>query len=143
MNKITNKEMFTIISAIIASTGIPEDVSTSVTPDEIQDWIQRKIESLGRRSETLSKKEREKVEADLVTMHIIEEVLAENPNGLAVSEIIKSNEDLSGLSSQKVSALMKKLIAKEVVTKEKVKDRMIYKINNGADNANSETDVQD
>lgn len=143
MNKITNKEMFTIISAIIASAGIPEDVETSVTPDEIQDWIHNKIDSLDKRAETLSKKEREKLEADLAIMNIVEEVLTENPNGLTVTEIIKSNEDLSGLNPQKVTALLKKFIEKETVTKEKIKGRMIYKINDGTDNANPETNVQD
>ena len=142
-NKMTNKEMFTVLASIVSAAGIPEGVETSATPDEILTWIDGRIEMLDKKSTTLSKKEKEKIEQNNATMDAIVAVLTDNKDGLAVTNIIKASPALADFSSQKITALLKKLVEAGTVTKEKVKGQTLYKINDGTTDANTETNVQD
>ena len=76
-------------------------------------------------------------------MDTIVAVLTDNKDGLAVTNIIKASPALADFSSQKITALLKKLVEAGTVTKEKVKGQTLYKINGGATDADTEADVQD
>ena len=141
--KITNKEMFTILASIVSAAGVPAEVETSMTPDEIIGWINGRIEQLEKKSTTISKKKKEEIEANNSIMDEIVSVLEANVDGLSVTDIIKSSPTLADLSSQKVTALLKKMTEAETVVKAKVKGKSIYKINDGTTDVDATNDVQD
>lgn len=137
-NKVTNKEMFVVIKSIIEAVGIPETVETSVTPDELTEWVDIKIEQLSKKATTMTKAQKEKAERDKEVMDVIMDTLESNPDGLRGADIIKANSEFFAeheISSQKLTALMKKLAEAGQIVKDKDKRSVIYKV---ADAAESE-----
>lgn len=132
-NKVTNKEMFTILADIVKAVGIPEAVSTSVTPDEINDWIELKIEQLSKRATTMTKAQKEKAEQNNTITDKILNVLEANPDGVKVTGIIKADPYFveNEISTQRVTALLKKLVESGEVVRNKVKNETFYKLNEG------------
>ena len=125
-NKITNKEMFMVLSSIVTAGGIPESVDTSLTPDEIIDWIEGRIAQLDKKSTTITKKQTDKIETDARLMNAAIETIAGAEEGITVSDIIKTCDELNGFSTQKVSALLKKAVENGEVFKVKKGKKMLY-----------------
>ncbi len=100
---MTKMEMFNLIA------------TTNADNEEIVEFCKHEIEILSKRkgskSPTKAQKENEGV------MDKIAEALATFEDGATVTEIIKSSEDLSDFSNQKVSALLRKMIDAEKVKK--------------------------
>ena len=126
--KMTNKEMFTVIASIVSTVGIPDGIETSATPEEILNWIEVKLDQLNKKATTLSKKQKEKIEADNGIIDTVMAILQDAEEPMTVSDIIKSSDVLSDLSSQKVTALLKRAVDAGTVKKEKVKNKSMYSI---------------
>lgn len=71
-------------------------------------FLEHELELLDKKSE--NKKATKNQEENVGFMATILEVLGNSEKGLTVTEIMKSDETLSELSNQRVSALMKKLV---------------------------------
>lgn len=127
-NKVTNKEMFAVISSIVSAVGIPEGVETSVTPDEILEWIDNKVEQLNRKATTMTKAQKAKAETDNKIADAILTVLDEATDGMTATMIAKDEAlaEFPELSPQKITAVLKKLLAAEKVSKAKIKNKVNY-----------------
>lgn len=100
---MTKKEMFAHIATLNASDA------------EVVDFCNKEIERLEKRSSsktpTKTQKENEGV------MDSIAEALTAFSEGVTVTDLIASSEALTGLTNQKVSALLRKMIEAGRVTK--------------------------
>lgn len=120
--KITKKEMFAQVIAM--ANGEP----VTVTPDEIVAFAIHEIELLEKKANSKSKKETAKDIEDSRLMSTIVDYLTETGKTLTVSELMTEVADLDGLSNQKVSALMKKLVDAGRVTKDTDKRKSVFSV---------------
>jgi predicted transcriptional regulator len=128
-NKNTNKAYLEALVEILnATTELPEAIKENMSTEEILNWLHTKIEQLDKKATTITAAQKAKIEADNVFLDAIVEVLNESPDGLNVTSIITSHTELSKLSNQKVTALLRKLVKEGTVISEKSKNKTIYKI---------------
>lgn len=85
--------------------------------DEVSARLAELKESLAKRAGSASKAKAKKSEADEPLKAAIADVLGESESKMTVSDIIKASETLDGLSNQKVSALLRKMIEEGKVEK--------------------------
>ena len=97
--KVTKKEMFAKLYAIVEESNAPDKV-------EVLGFIDHEVELIEKRSSKVTLNATQK--ANLEVKEVIKEVLADKPNS-TVSELIK-DERLSMYSNQKISALVKQLV---------------------------------
>ena len=109
--KITKKEMFAQVIAMA------EGKEVTVTADELVAFATHEIELLEKKANSKSKADTEKAVADSKLMSAIVDYLTETGKTLTVSELMTQVAELDGLSNQKVSALMKKLVDADKVVK--------------------------
>ena len=103
-NKKTQKDFFNEIIEVVKANG----------RDDLVEFCEGRISVLDKKSANRSKKVNEENEA------IKADVLATLENfevGATVSEIMKANATLSRLSNQKVSAMLRQLVADNKVVK--------------------------
>lgn len=132
--KITNKEMYAIVHAIVEAVGIPEGVESSATPEEILTWIEYKTEQLDRKATTVSKAQKAKNEANekarTEILNILkgaaEEDETEDFKGLPANVILSKSEVFDGLTPQKITYLLRKMVDDGLVVKTKVDKKMHY-----------------
>lgn len=109
--KITKKEMFAQVIAMAQGKEV------TVTADELVAFATHEIELLEKKANSKSKADTEKAVADSKLMSAIVDHLTETGKTLTVSELMAQVAELDGLSNQKVSALMKKLVDADKVVK--------------------------
>jgi hypothetical protein len=109
--KITKKEMFAQVIAMAQGKEV------TVTADELVAFATHEIELLEKKANSKSKADTEKAVADSKLMSAIVDYLTETGKTLTVSELMTQVAELDGLSNQKVSALMKKLVDADKVVK--------------------------
>ena len=121
--KMTNKEMFIGLLAIVAGADIPEADVQMYT-----DFINSRIEQLDKKANTVTKAEKAKAELnDKIAADIIAGLTAlDKP--VKVSELIKNVETLSGYSTQKLTPIMTKLVTDGKITKSVVKRETFYSL---------------
>ena len=114
--KTTQKEMFNAI--IKALNG--EDAG--FTTDELVEFVEGRIAVLDKKSASRKTKVNEGDEA--LKAEIME--ILSSGDRMTVSAIMSKSDAFAGLSNQKVSALLRKLIADGVVDKEKDKKSTVF-----------------
>ena len=114
--KVTQKDYF---NGLIAYVNGEE---TSFTAEEFTEFLKGRIEVLERKSANRKTKVNE---ADEVLKGAVTEVLG-NGEKMTVTAIMRADERLGQVSNQKVSAILRKLIADGVVTKEKDKKTSLF-----------------
>ena len=92
---MTKREMFARIAEINASDA------------EIVDFCNHEIQLLDSRKTPKTPSKKDVENAGLI--EIIRNALGIFPDGVTVSELMKTSDDLNGLSNQKVSALLRKM----------------------------------
>lgn len=120
--KITKKEMFAQVIAMAQGEEV------SVSADEIVAFAEHEIELLNKKAGSKSKKETANDAENARLMEVITGVLLNAEKPLTVSEIMAESEELSELSNQKVSALMKKLVDGGRVQKSTDKRKSVFSI---------------
>lgn len=121
--KMTNKEMFICLLAIVAGADIPETDVQMYT-----DFINSRIEQLDKKASTVTKAEKAKAELnDKIAADIIAG-LTELDKPVKVSELIKSVDTLSTYSTQKLTPIMTRLVTDGKITKSVVKRETFYSI---------------
>ena len=93
---MTKREMFARIAEINASDA------------EIVDFCNHEIKLLDSRKTPKTPSKKDVENAGLI--EIIRNALWIFPDGVTVSELMKTSDDLNGLSNQKVSALLRKMV---------------------------------
>lgn len=127
-NKMTNKEMFNVLIAVISAVGIPEGVVTSATPDELIAFLNGKVEQLDKKANTVTKADKAKAELNAAIANDILTGLATLDKPVKISDLIKGYEPLSGYSTQKLTPIMTKLVTDGKVIKSVVKRETIYSL---------------
>ena len=108
-NKVTNKEYFGVLSAIVSTVGIPAEVETSLTPEEILEWIDTRVEQLSKRATTPSKAEKAKQEQNAKYGDAAVAFMEANAGtAYTASELIREIPELDAISTQKLSPILKK-----------------------------------
>ena len=120
--KITKKEMFAQVIAMAQGKEI------TVTADELVAFATHEIELLEKKANSKSKADTEKAVADSKLMSAIVDHLTETGKALTVSELMTEVVELDGLSNQKVSALMKKLVDADKVVKATDKRKSVFSV---------------
>ena len=120
--KITKKEMFVQVIAMAQGKEV------TVTVDELVAFATHEIELLEKKANSKSKADTEKAVADSKLMSAIVDHLTETGKALTVSELMTEVAELDGLSNQKVSALMKKLVDADKVVKATDKRKSVFSV---------------
>ena len=127
-NKMTNKEMFNALIAVISVTGIPAGVEISATADELITFLNGKIEQLDKKANTVTKADKAKAELNAAIANDILTGLATLDKPVKISDLIKGYEPLNGYSTQKLTPIMTKLVTDGKVIKSVVKRETIYSL---------------
>lgn len=93
---MTKKEMFNLIATVNADN------------EEIVEFCNKEIELLEKRKGSKTPTKTQKANEGI--MDSIEQTLSTLEGGVTVTELIASSEALAGLTNQKVSALLRKMI---------------------------------
>ena len=116
--KFSQKDYFKAIKATL--TGEESEYNFSI--EEMAEFIDGRLAQLNKKSSTRKTKTPEENEG---IQDALREVLA-NGERLTVSEMQKRNEVLAGFSNQKVTAMLKTLIANGEVAKDKDKKSTVF-----------------
>lgn len=116
---MTNKMTYAVAIDNAINGNLTEEVIERLTA--LKEQLAKRSTS-GRKTPTKTQKENE-----VLVEHIFE-ALAECEEGVTVTELIAGNESLAGMSCQKASALLKKLVDAERVTKEKAGKKILYHV---------------
>lgn len=92
---MTKREMFNLIASVNADNA------------EIVDFCNHEIKLLNSRKSPKTPSKKDVENAGLI--EVIRNALAIFPDGVTVSELMKTSDDLNVLSNQKVSALLRKM----------------------------------
>lgn len=103
-NKMTKKDFFKLLAGIVEKT---EDFDKKT---ETLDFINHEIELLNKKSSAPGKKKTAHIKENEELMELIEIALELFGKPVTVTTMIKENAEMSKLSSQKLSALLKKMI---------------------------------
>lgn len=106
-NKITKAQMFGMIKAVAGVASNPDMVA----------FIDHEIELLSKRN-SKAKKPTKKQTENIGIMDMIFDVLSASDIALSIADIRNTNSELEALSSQKVSALLKKMVDDGRIVKE-------------------------
>jgi HSP90 family molecular chaperone len=113
-NKITKVQMFEMIKAEVADNK------------DMVEFINHEIELLNKKS--ANKKPTKIQEQNEVLKDKIVEVLGNYSNGVTASEVLASDSVFTGLSNQKISALLKALVEEGKVAKTVDKKKSIFSL---------------
>jgi hypothetical protein len=111
---MTKRENYTALRAIVADNA------------ELVAFIDHELELLAKKS--ASKKPSKKNEENEVLKNKIVEVLGTFENGATVSEILATGGDFTGMSNQKISALVRQLVLDGTVVKTIDKKKSIFSV---------------
>lgn len=116
---MTNKMTYAVAIDNAINGNITEEVVERLTA--LKEQLAKRATS-GRKTPTKTQKENE------ILVERIYEALAECEDGVTVTELIAGSDALAGMSCQKASALLKKLVDAERVTKEKAGKKILYHV---------------
>lgn len=114
--KVTKKDRFNQLLAI-------EEVKGN---QDLVDFINHEIELLTRKNSSEKKPTAAQLENEK-TAEVVLATLVENGNGMTVTEIIKSNKDLSEFTNQKITAILRSLISADKVERIEDKRKTLFK----------------
>ena len=116
---MTNKMTYAVAIDNAINGNITEEVVERLTA--LKEQLAKRSTS-GHKTPTKTQKENE------VLVERIYDALAEYEEGATVTELITGSDALAGKTCQKVSALLKKLVEAERVTKEKAGKKILYRV---------------
>lgn len=113
MKKLTNKEMFQTVIAIVRACEIEKEEQSTLV-----EFLEKQIDAINKKADnkkpTKTQEENEKIKVELVNALVLDE------NGLTISDLQTLGFDYS---NQKLSALLNQLYKDGLVEKEVGKDR--------------------
>lgn len=124
--KITKAQMFTFIKSIMDTLEVEQFGDGSITDEMVDDFLTHELDLLAKKS--ASKKPTKKNEENEVLKTKIVEVLGTFENGATVSEILATGGDFTGMSNQKISALVRQLVLDGTVVKTTDKKKSIFSV---------------
>ena len=125
---MTKKENFAVIRDIVSNLGLDEFVTndgyTTVHTDELLSFIDHEVELLSRKRSASSKPTKRQVENEALKGRIAEVL---NDKGITVTDILRELDE-DGLTNQRVSALLRQMVASGTAHKEVVKGKAMFTI---------------
>lgn len=122
--KMTKKDFFKLLAGIVEKTEITENFDKDKKVETL-DFIRHEIELLNKKSSKPGKKKSAHIKENEELMELIEIALELFGKPVTVTTMIKENSEMNKLSSQKLSALLKKMIEAGKVVRT-VKKRVPY-----------------
>lgn len=117
-SKMTKKDWFATIRAIVEGSGNERE-------DEILAFIDHEVELLNKKSSKSGQTKTQKENVGI--MDTIKEVLVDMGKPVTITEM-QADERLAGFSNQKLSALVKQLVAKNEVVRTEDKKKAFFSI---------------
>ena len=114
--KITKRDRFNQLLAIAEVKENPALV----------EFIKHELELLEKKNSSDKKPTATQIENEGIKEVILDTLSADK--GLTITEMQKSNAELADLSNQKISALIRQLIADNLVVKEEIKRKAYFKL---------------
>lgn len=114
-NKLTIKEQFVMVNEVLKEAG----------RDDLVEFINGRIELQEKKH--ASKKQTDTQKANESLKATIVETL-EGAEPMTVTDLMKSNDELSGYSNQKISAMLRQLVNDEMVVKTVEKGKSLFSI---------------
>ena len=108
-NKMTKKDFFTLLVGIVEKTETTEDFDKDKKVETLE-FIKHELELLNKKSSKPGKKKSAHIKENEELMELIEIALELFNKPVTVTTMIKENSEMNKLSSQKLSALLKKMI---------------------------------
>ena len=118
MEKMTQKDFYKEIKAMLKGE------KANITVDEALEFIDGRVALLNKKS--ASKKPSKEQEANEALKEVVLNVLT--AEGATVTDIMAKDEALKGLSNQKVSALLRMLVADGKVTKDVDGKKSVFRL---------------
>ena len=119
---MTNKEKFETIRTIIENSANLTDGEKI----EFVDFINSRIEMIDKKGKTISKTELKKIEETENLKTLVYNALVEIDKPIKVSDLIKTVKPLNDMTTQKVTAILSKLIVDNKVEKIVCKRETLY-----------------
>jgi hypothetical protein len=119
-SKMTKRDYFALINEVVASADVAVEVKDSIkafTAHEVELLDNKRAKS----GQTKTQKE------NIAVMEKIKAVLSEQASAVTISELMKDNR-LADYSNQKLSALLKKLVAANEVVRTEDKKKAFFSI---------------
>ena len=114
--KLTHKDYYNMLLAI-------GEVAEN---EALVNFINGRIEQIDKKANSTSKADKERAEQDEAIKDAILDVIAETP--MTISEMMKADDVLHELSNQKISALLRKMIAEGTVVRTETKGKAYFKV---------------
>lgn len=108
-NKMTKKDWFKLLAGIVEKTEITKDFDKDKKVETLE-FIKHELELLNKKSSKPGKKKTAHIKENEELMELIEIALELFGKPVTVTTMIKENSEMNKLSSQKLSALLKKMI---------------------------------
>ena len=120
--KLTKKDYFAMLKEIVIDAG------NIVMEDELVAFIDHEVELLNKKSASKSKKDLANATENDRLGAIALDLITNSANGLTITEMMKSNDELGALSNQKVSAVVRKLVDNGTVERAAEKGKAIFRL---------------
>jgi len=117
-SKMTKKDWFEVVKGIVVASG-------DARVDEMVAFIDHEVELLNKRSAKSGQTKTQKENVGI--MDTIKEVLVDMGKPVTITEM-QADERLAGFSNQKLSALVKQLVAKNEVVRTEDKKKAFFSI---------------
>ena len=118
--KITKRDKFTAVLSMLNSIDPTTTVAEGITAEELVDFVNHELELLAKKN-SADKKPTEKQTENIGIKETILDVLTENGGLMTVTDVQKASAELGELSNQRISALLRQLVADNAV--ERIEDK--------------------
>ena len=124
--KITKAQRFEQIKAILVKMGTDTDFNIDVDVDGLVEFVDHELELLAKKSAS-KKPTKTQIENETLKNAIVE-VLGTFENGATVSEVLGASDKFTGMSNQKISAMLKQLVDENRVVKSTDSKKSIFSV---------------
>ncbi len=125
--KITKRDKFTAVLSMLNSIDPTTTVADGITAEELADFVKHELELLAKKN-SAEKKPTAQQTANEGIKEVILDVLGKDGGMMTVTDVQKSAEELAELSNQRISALLRQLMADGYVERVEDKRKAYFKL---------------
>ena len=125
--KITKRDKFSAVLSMLNSIDPATTVADGISAEELVDFINHELELLAKKN-SAEKKPTAQQAANEGIKEVILDVLGKDGGLMTVTDVQKSADELAELSNQRISALLRQLIADGYVERVEDKRKAYFKL---------------